>query len=50
MATDVSILQKNLNDAIKKSLQENPEVNGLVYVSYDNKDLGISEDNLPVNA
>jgi hypothetical protein len=39
-----------LNAQIKAALRQDPDINGLVYASYENKDLGIKEVNLPVHA
>jgi hypothetical protein len=50
MATNASQLQATVNAAIAAALQADPDTNGLVYVSYDNPDLGIQEADLPVHA
>jgi hypothetical protein len=50
MASDSSVYQQQLNQAIRDSLKANPDINGLVYVTYDNKDLGIQEKDMPVHA
>jgi hypothetical protein len=47
---DMSDYQVTLNAAIAAALKADPNVNGLVQVSYDNKDLGIEETDLPVHA
>jgi hypothetical protein len=47
---NMSDYQRTLNAAIAAALAADPKVNGLVHVSYDNKDLGIEEKDLPVHA
>lgn len=47
---NAALLEKKFNAAITKALKADPNVNGRVYVSYNNPDLGIKVNNLPVQA